>query len=136
MIFTALILAAAIQTSSTTCRTFMGTTTCDTQAQVDPMVAFNRNVEAAAEASGKRREQQINTLGYRPDCAGRMWLLDCTRGEHDAAVAGIAAKEASEELRRQVTGLLASDDCPGAIMAALAGGDMNLAREARDFCRP
>lgn len=30
--------------------------------------------------------------------------------------------------------LLAKGDCPGAVRAALSSGDMNFAREVRDYC--
>jgi hypothetical protein len=37
-------------------------------------------------------------------------------------------------LRTRVTGLLSEAKCDEAVKTALAGGDLPLAREARDFC--
>lgn len=68
-------------------------------------------------------------------CAGRDWLLaGCTLGAHREAVARVQQRESSAALRLRVSGMLADDDCAGASRAALAGGDISLAREVREFC--
>jgi hypothetical protein len=69
-------------------------------------------------------------------CAGRDWLFvdGCSAGAHTEALRLRAARQAGENLRRQVSELLALDDCAGAVRTALSGGDINLAREAREFC--
>lgn len=129
-----LAMALAIQ-SQTTCRTFMGTTTCDTQPTAGSINAYGAARDSAA-ASAIRRQREDQT-GFLPECAGRMWLLaGCTRGQHDAAVAGLAAREVSGQLRQNVLDRLAADDCEGATRMALEGRDLTLAREVRDFCRP
>lgn len=69
-------------------------------------------------------------------CADANWLSLClpddrreARRLRDAAVANAA-------LRTRVTGLLSENRCSDAVTAALSGGDMALAREARAFCSP
>jgi hypothetical protein len=84
------------------------------------------------------------------------WGWGCSRGQHEEALQRKEARAqqarqptesqaegirranesqvASTLLREQVGTLIANDDCPGAVRAALAGGDFSLAREAREFC--
>ena len=92
---------------------------------------------AAGERSRSRATEQERELGYIPGCASRFWLLaECSRRQHDEAVAGLARRDSLAALRIVVTQKLADGDCPGAVRAALEGGEMGLAREARDFCQP
>lgn len=84
------------------------------------------------------------------------WGWGCSRGQHEQALQlreararqtrqptesqaeGVRrandSQAAATLLREQVGTLIANDDCPGAVRAALAGGDFSLAREAREFC--
>lgn len=69
-------------------------------------------------------------------CADASWLTLCLPGDRrearilqDAAIARLA-------LRGEVTCLLSENRCDDAVRAALAGGDLGLAREAREFCQP
>jgi len=86
----------------------------------------SRTPEEIAEA--QRQERLINR------CADAPWYALClpedrreARRLRDAAVARAA-------LRGDVTRLLSENRCEDAVRAALTGGDMTLAREARDFC--
>lgn len=86
----------------------------------------NRTPEEIAEA--QRQERLINR------CADAPWYALClpedrreARRLRDLAVARAA-------LRGEVTRLLSEEKCEDAVRTALAGGDMDLAREARDFC--
>lgn len=87
-----------------------------------------RSPEEIAEA--QRQERLINR------CADAPWYSLClpedrreARRLRDVAVARAA-------LRTEVTQLLSEQKCDEAVRVALAGGDMGLAREARDFCAP
>lgn len=92
---------------------------------------------ASGERARSRAAEQERELGYIPGCASRFWLLaECSRRQHDEAVAGLARRDALATLRTVVTQKLADGDCPGAVRAALEGGEMGLAREAREFCQP
>ena len=67
-------------------------------------------------------------------CAEASWLSLCTPGERRQARLLRDAADRREALRRAVTGLLSEQQCDAAVRAALRGGDMALAREARAFC--
>lgn len=89
-------------------------------------LSSGRTPEEVAEA--QRQERLINR------CADAPWYSLClpedrreARRLRDAAVVRAA-------LRGEVTRLLSEQKCEDAVRAALAGGDMALAREARDFC--
>lgn len=132
-------LVLGIQDSQTTCTQMGAFTNCNTTRQSVPFNAYNSGFagaqQAAAEANAAS-DRRLAINGYRDECAGGMWLLaGCSRADHDQAREAIASRGRSQELRRSVTDALAADDCEGAIQTALRGGDMALAREARDFCR-
>ena len=56
-------------------------------------------------------------------------------GERRRAARALRDRQvAYQTVQRSVTGLLAEDRCDDAIRAALDGGYLGLAREARDFC--
>lgn len=149
----AIILAMAFQTQ-TTCNQIGTSTVCNTTAppimfQPPAPVPFigagsgeaaeraRLDAVAASERARERASWQERELGYIPACASRFWLLaECSRRQHDDAIAGLARRDTLASLRTLVTQKLADDDCPGAIKTALDGGDMALAREAGDFCRP
>lgn len=67
-------------------------------------------------------------------CADSGWLSICLPGERKEARRLKAEAEASAALRGKVTGLLSENRCDEAVKAALTGGDLALAREARAFC--
>ncbi len=96
---------------------------------MEPRPVEPANIRTPAEvAEAQRQERLINR------CADAPWYALClpedrreARRLRDAAVARAA-------LRGEVTRLLSEDKCEDAVRTALTGGDMNLAREARDFC--
>jgi hypothetical protein len=94
--------------------------------QIDPRIAMGGTPQDYDGLSAYRaaREQQQQ---YRRNEAA----MEAARAE---AAEAARAEAAAALLREQVGGLLANDDCPGAVRAALAGGDFSLAREAREFC--
>ena len=68
-------------------------------------------------------------------CADASWRALCLPGDRREARRLRAAADARGALRGEVTRLLSENQCPAAIKAALAGGDLDLARQARDFCK-
>lgn len=68
-------------------------------------------------------------------CADAGWMSLCLPGERREAKALKAQAEAAAALRARVTALLGEKKCDEAVKSALDGGDLALAREARDFCR-
>lgn len=67
-------------------------------------------------------------------CADASWLSLCLPGDRREARILQEAATARAALRGDVTRLLSEKRCDDAVRAALAGSDMALAREARDFC--
>lgn len=67
-------------------------------------------------------------------CAEASWLSLCLPGERRQARVLRDAARAREERRIEVGRLLGENRCEEAIRLALAGGDLDLAREARGFC--
>ena len=70
------------------------------------------------------------------NCADAGWLSLCLPGDRREARRLRDAAVVSAALRREVTKLLSENKCPEAVKTALAGGDLALAREARQFCTP
>lgn len=69
-------------------------------------------------------------------CADAKWYSPCLPGERkEAQILREAALNAAV-LRGSVTTLLSEKRCDDAIKTALEGGDLALAREAREFCEP
>ena len=68
-------------------------------------------------------------------CAEASWLSLCTPGERRQARLLRDAANQRTALRQAVTRLLGDQQCDAAIRTALRGGDLDLAREARAFCR-
>lgn len=67
-------------------------------------------------------------------CADAKWYSPCLPGERkEAQILREAALNAAT-LRGHVTTLLSEKRCDDAVKAALEGGDLSLAREAREFC--
>lgn len=69
-------------------------------------------------------------------CGDAKWYSVCLPGERKEAQLLKAAAAKSAALRAKVTGLLSENRCDEAVKAALEGGDLPLAREARAFCAP
>ncbi|ALL14085.1 hypothetical protein [Caulobacter henricii] len=70
------------------------------------------------------------------NCADATWLSLCLPGDRREAKILREAAQAAATLRGKVTALLSESRCDEAVKTALAGGNMALAREARDFCKP
>lgn len=68
-------------------------------------------------------------------CADAGWMSLCLPGERREARALREQAEAAAALRARVTGLLGEKKCDEAVKAALDGGDLALAGEARAFCK-
>lgn len=68
-------------------------------------------------------------------CADADWKSLCLPGQRREARALKEAALVKAALRTRVTGLLGENKCDEAVKAALDGGDLDLAREARAFCR-
>jgi len=69
-------------------------------------------------------------------CADAKWYSPCLPGERkEAQILREAALNAAT-LRGNVTTLLSEKRCDDAVKTALEGGDLGLAREAREFCAP
>jgi hypothetical protein len=122
----------------------------------DAWDSFNR--ARAAEQQYRMNEAAMEGTRTESDFCARWdwWGWGCSRGQHEQALQlrearaqqarqptasqaeGVRraneSQAASTLLREQVGTLIANDDCPGAVRAALAGGDFSLAREAREFC--
>lgn len=69
-------------------------------------------------------------------CADASWLSLCLPGDRREARILRDAANARAALRSEVTQLLSENKCDEAVRAALAGADMTLAWEARNFCAP
>lgn len=67
-------------------------------------------------------------------CADANWLSVCLPGDRKEARRLRDEMAVRAALRTRVTGLLSENRCDEAVKVALAGGDLPLAREARDFC--
>lgn len=69
-------------------------------------------------------------------CADAGWVSLCLPDDRRAARTLRDKQDAYLAVRREVTRLLGDDDCDAAVKAALDGGYLGLAREARDYCAP
>lgn len=68
-------------------------------------------------------------------CADADWKSLCLPGQRREARALKEAALVKAALRARVTGLLGENKCAEAVKVALDGSDLDLAREARAFCR-
>ncbi|OYX00572.1 MAG: hypothetical protein B7Z12_15820 [Caulobacter vibrioides] len=114
-----------------------------------PVVAPPASVELAPAASAKPvLEMPVETpvSGTSSDlsrqtrliarCGEAKWYSPCLPGERKEAQLLKEAAAKSAALHSKVTGLLSENRCDDAVKAALEGGDLPLAREARAFCAP
>ncbi len=86
---------------------------------------------AAGSEAGILTEREAGLVAR---CADAGWMSLCLPDDRRAARALRDRQVAYQTVQRAVTGLLAEDRCDDAIRAALDGGYLGLAREARDFC--
>jgi len=91
---------------------------------------------APAVAPVENRAEAARQTRLIARCADAKWYSPCLPGERkEAQILRDAALNAAA-LRGQVTTLLSEKRCDDAVKAALEGGDLALAREAREFCAP
>jgi hypothetical protein len=83
------------------------------------------------EVSSAEADRQARLIAR---CADASWMSLCLPGDRREARILRDAAEARAALRGEVTRLLSEDRCQDARRAALAGGDMTLAWEVRNFC--
>jgi len=69
-------------------------------------------------------------------CADASWYSLCLPGDRREAGILRDAANARAALRRDVMQMLSENRCDDAVRAALAGADMTLAWEVRNFCAP
>lgn len=86
----------------------------------------------ASEADKMEAARQAKLIAR---CADVDWKSLCLPGQRREAKALKEAALARSALRTRVTGLIGANRCDEAVKAALAGSDLDLAREARAFCR-
>lgn len=120
------------------CGNEFGRWVCRTEAPAPlPFESFNRSFAAgAAMATPIRPRTDAEQQSLLRRCGSTRWWQNlCTASEEREGRALIEADKQKSDLRTTITTLLSEDRCPEAVRAALAAGDMDLAREARDFCR-
>ncbi|ADK99498.1 hypothetical protein [Brevundimonas subvibrioides] len=88
-------------------------------------------VAAAGSEAGILTEREAGLVAR---CADAGWMSLCLPDDRRAARSLRDRQVAYQTVQRSVTGLLAEDRCEEAIRAALDGGYLGLAREARAFC--
>jgi len=89
-------------------------------------------VTAAAPAETSLLTERESRLVAR--CADAGWMSLCLPDDRRAARILRDRQTAYQTVQRSVTGMLAEGRCDDAVRAALDGGYLGLAREARDFC--
>ena len=87
--------------------------------------------DAVPSESGILTEREARLVAR---CADAGWVSLCLPDDRRAARSLRDRQVAYQTVHRSVTGMLAEDRCDDAVRAALDGGYMGLAREARDFC--
>lgn len=90
---------------------------------------------AVAPVSEPDRAEAARQARLIARCADADWKSLCLPGQRREARALKEAALVKAALRSRVTGLLGGNKCAEAVKAALDGGDLDLAREARAFCR-
>ena len=104
----------------------------ETAASTQPIIpAAAAPIETRIEEAEAERQARLILR-----CANATWLSLCLPHERREARELKAAADSRMALRGEVTRLLGDNKCEDAVRVALAGGDMALAREAREFCRP
>lgn len=103
------LLAVALQTTTTNCQPFGGTVTCQGQTYQQPDFSAHIPDYGSVVRSG---QQSVPTYQPSPPVPSRR----------------------NGGLRAEVARLIGGGDCQGGVDWALRHGDMDLAREAKDFC--
>lgn len=86
-----------------------------------------------AEISSAEADRQARLIAR---CADASWMSLCLPGDRREARILRDAANARAALRADVMRLLSENKCDEAVRAALAGADMTLAWEVRNFCAP
>ncbi|MDP1630786.1 MAG: hypothetical protein Q8L66_05140 [Caulobacter sp.] len=86
--------------------------------------------------SEKAEAEAIRQARLIARCADASWLSLCLPADRREARRLRDLETTRTALRGKVTKLLSEARCDEAVKAALAGGDLALAREARGFCAP
>ncbi len=94
-------------------------------------VALPPRPAAVASVDNKEASRQTRLIAR---CADAKWYSPCLPGEREEARVLREAALNAATLRSKVTTLLSEQRCDEAVKVALAGGDLPLAREAREFC--
>lgn len=89
----------------------------------------------AAPVSEVERAEAARQVRLIARCADANWLSLCLPADRREARRLREEMAVHAALRGTVTGLLSENKCDEAVKTALAGGDMALARETRDFCK-
>lgn len=103
--------------------------------ELSPAPAAKPEAEAEAPVADKPADLSRQTR-LIARCGDAKWYSVCLPGERKEAQLLKEAAAKSAALRAKVTGLLSENRCDDAVKAALEGGDLPLAREARAFCAP
>lgn len=104
-----------------------------TPAPAEPAAAKPPAPAAAPHDDAAEASRQTRLIAR---CADAKWYSPCLPGERTEARMLRDAAHNATALRGKVTTLLSEQRCDEAIKAALEGGDLPLAREARAFCAP
>lgn len=137
-VFMALSILGAQSESVQSCGMELGKWVCRTHTPPTiPADSFNRGLaNGAALGQSARPRTEVERQAMLRRCGSTRWWQNlCTPAEESEGRALIEADKAKSDLKAIVTTLLSEDRCPEAVRTALAAGDMDLAREARDFCR-
>ena len=106
--------------------------TCNTTENRSGYDAYNAARDAAAARAAAQRPSEPRSP---TECAGGdWWLIGCSRGAHDDALRARAQQQRSAAARDRAMTLLRSNDCQGAVNAALDTGDLQFATDVRAFC--
>lgn len=89
---------------------------------------------AAAPVSEVEKAEAARQARLIANCADANWLSLCLPADRKEARRLRDELAVRNALRGKVTGLLSENKCDEAVRTALAGGDLPLARETRDFC--
>ena len=99
-----------------------------------PPPAIARTLPAVPPVSEVEKAETARQARLVANCADANWLSLCLPADRKEARRLRDEMAVRAALRTRVTGLLSENKCDEAVKVALAGGDLPLAREARDFC--
>ena len=141
MVWLAFSIALLSQEQVQTCGEELGKWVCRTPAPLDygsPQRATRDGLAAGAALGAAMRPRSADERNamLRQCARTRWWETLCTSAEEREGRALLEADARTATLRQSVLDHLSEGRCEEAIRAALSGGDLSLAREARDFCQP